>query len=249
MLSQHILEVGCLVENRILKIENLSCNYNQIIALEDISLEIFQGEIVSLIGANGAGKTTLLRTISALNKPRNGSIILNGQDITSIDSDKRVSLGIAQVPEGRGLFTILSVEQNLKLGAYSRNDAKVIEDLEYVYDKFPILREKKDEYAGTLSGGQQQMVAVGRALMSKPKLLLLDEPSMGLAPIVVEEIFEVIKTLRDMGTTIFIVEQNAFLALSVSDRAYVLENGKVAISGKSKDMLNDSRVKEAYLGA
>jgi len=249
MLSQHILEVGCLVENRILKIENLSCNYNQIIALEDISLEIFQGEIVSLIGANGAGKTTLLRTISALNKPRNGSIILNGQDITSIDSDKRVSLGIAQVPEGRGLFTILSVEQNLKLGAYSRNDAKVTEDLEYVYDKFPILREKKDEYAGTLSGGQQQMVAVGRALMSKPKLLLLDEPSMGLAPIVVEEIFEVIKTLRDMGTTIFIVEQNAFLALSVSDRAYVLENGKVAISGKSKDMLNDSRVKEAYLGA
>ena len=237
------------MENRILTIENLSCNYNQIIALEDINLEIFQGEIVSLIGANGAGKTTLLRTISALNKPKNGSITFNEQDITSIDSDKRVSLGIAQVPEGRGLFTILSVEQNLKLGAYSRNDAKAVEDLEYVYDKFPILREKKDEYAGTLSGGQQQMVAVGRALMSQPKLLLLDEPSMGLAPIVVEEIFEVIKTLRDMGTTIFIVEQNAFLALSVSDRAYVLENGKVAISGKSKDMLNDSRVKEAYLGA
>ena len=249
MLSQHILEVGHLVENRILKIENLSCNYNQIIALEDISLEIFQGEIVSLIGANGAGKTTLLRTISALNKPKSGSIILNGQDITSIDSHKRVTLGIAQVPEGRGLFTILSVEQNLKLGAYSRNDTKVAEDLAYVYDKFPILREKKDEYAGTLSGGQQQMVAVGRALMSKPKLLLLDEPSMGLAPIVVEEIFEVIKTLRDMGTTIFIVEQNAFLALSVSDRAYVLENGKVVISGKSEDMLNDNRVKEAYLGA
>jgi len=237
------------VENNILKIENLSCNYSQIIALEDISLEINQGEIVSLIGANGAGKTTLLRTISALNKPKNGNIIFKGQDITKLDSDKRVGLGIAQVPEGRGLFTILSVEQNLKLGAYSRKDNEVDKDLEYVYEKFSILREKKDEYAGTLSGGQQQMVAVGRALMSKPKLLLLDEPSMGLAPIVVEEIFEVIKTLRDTGTTIFVVEQNAFLALSISDRAYVLENGRVAISGKSEDMLNDSRVKEAYLGA
>jgi len=237
------------MENNILKINNLSCNYSQIIALEDISLEINRGEIVSLIGANGAGKTTLLRTISALNRPKSGSIFFENQDITKLGSDKRVSLGIAQVPEGRGLFTILSVEQNLKLGAYSRHDDKIIEDLEEVYDKFPILREKKDDYAGTLSGGQQQMVAVGRALMSKPKLLLLDEPSMGLAPIIVEEIFHVITTLRDMGTTIFVVEQNAFLALSISDRAYVLENGRVAISGKSKDMLNDSRVKEAYLGA
>lgn len=235
--------------NNILKIDNLSCNYSQIIALEDISLEINKGEIVSLIGANGAGKTTLLRTISALNKPKSGTIKFEGKDITKLDSDKRVGLGIAQVPEGRGLFTILSVEQNLKLGAYSRKDKNVIEDLEYVYEKFPILREKKDDYAGTLSGGQQQMVAVGRALMSKPKLLLLDEPSMGLAPIIVEEIFDVITTLRDMGTTIFVVEQNAFLALSISDRAYVLENGHVAISGDSKDMLNDSRVKEAYLGA
>ena len=237
------------MENSILKIKNLSCNYSQIIVLEDISLEINRGEIVSLIGANGAGKTTLLRTISALNKPKNGTVEFQGEDITKLDSDKRVGLGIAQVPEGRGLFTILSVEQNLKLGAYSRKDDEVIKDLEYVYEKFPILKEKKDEYAGTLSGGQQQMVAVGRALMSKPKLLLLDEPSMGLAPIVVEEIFDVIKTLRDMGTTIFVVEQNAFLALSISDRAYVLENGRVAISGDSKDMLNDSRVKEAYLGA
>lgn len=237
------------MENSILKIENLSCNYSQIIALEDISLEINRGEIVSLIGANGAGKTTLLRTISALNNPKSGAIFFDGKDITKLDSDKRVGLGIAQVPEGRGLFTILSVEQNLKLGAYSRKDKNIDADLEYVYNKFPILREKKYDYAGTLSGGQQQMVAVGRALMSKPKLLLLDEPSMGLAPIVVEEIFNVITTLRDMGTTIFVVEQNAFLALSISDRAYVLENGRIAINGKSKDMLNDSRVKEAYLGA
>ncbi len=236
------------MENNILKISNLSCNYGQIIALEDISLEINRGEIVSLIGANGVGKTTLLRTISALSKEKSGKILFCGVDITKYDSDKRVRMGIAQVPEGRGLFTILSVEENLKLGAYCRKDDKIIEDLDYVYEKFPILREKKDDYAGTLSGGQQQMIAVGRALMSKPKLLLLDELSMGLAPIVVEEIFNVITTLRDMGTTIFLVEQNAFLALSISDRAYVLENGRVAISGKSEDMLSDTRVKEAYLG-
>ena len=235
--------------SNLLKIENLSCNYNQIIALEDVSLEINRGEIVSLIGANGAGKTTLLRTISALEDPKNGNIFFEGLDITKSASDKRVNLGIAQVPEGRGLFTILSVEQNLLLGAYTRKDDKIQKDLEYIYKKFPILEEKKDEYAGTLSGGQQQMVAVGRALMSKPKLLLLDEPSMGLAPIIVEEIFNVVKELRDMGTTIFVVEQNAFLALSISDRAYVLENGHIALSGKSCDMLNDDRVKEAYLGA
>ncbi len=235
--------------NELLKITNLSCNYKQIIALENVSLEINKGEIVSLIGANGAGKTTLLRTISALVNPKDGNIIFNGVDITRTSSDKRVSIGIAQVPEGRGLFSILSVEENLLLGAYVRDDDKIQEDLAYIYKKFPILKEKKDEYAGTLSGGQQQMVAVGRALMSKPTLLLLDEPSMGLAPIIVEEIFNVIKELRDMGTTIFLVEQNAFLALKTSDRAYVLENGEIAISGKSSDMLNDDKVKAAYLGA
>ena len=233
----------------LLKIENLSCSYNQIIALEDVSLKIDQGEIVSLIGANGAGKTTLLRTISALENPKNGTLFFEGDDITKTSSHKRVNLGIAQVPEGRGLFTILSVEQNLLLGAYTRKDDKIKEDLEYIYKKFPILKEKKDEYAGTLSGGQQQMVAVGRALMSKPKLLLLDEPSMGLAPIIVEEIFNVIKELRDAGTTIFVVEQNAFLALNISDRTYVLENGHIDFGGKSSDMLNDDRVKQAYLGA
>ena len=235
--------------HNILEIKNLNCNYNQIIALENISLEIKQGEIVSLIGANGAGKTTLLKTISAIVSPKNGNILFNNTDITKTPSDKRVALGIAQVPEGRGLFSILSVEENLLLGAYIRNDNKIQEDLEYIYKKFPILKEKKDNYAGTLSGGQQQMVAVGRALMSKPKLLLLDEPSMGLAPIIVEEIFNVIKELRDMGTTIFLVEQNASLALKISNRAYVLENSHIVLSGNSSDLLNDDKVKKAYLGA
>lgn len=233
----------------LLKIENLCCNYNQIIALEDVSLDIKKGEIVSLIGANGAGKTTLLRTISGLNRPKSGTISFNGLDITKSESEVRVKNGIAQVPEGRGLFSILSVEQNLKLGAYTRGDDEIEKDLKKVYERFPILEEKKDEYAGTLSGGQQQMVAVGRALMSRPTLLLLDEPSMGLAPIIVEDIFAVIKELRDAGTTIFVVEQNAFLALKTSDRAYVLENGRVVISGNSSDLLTDERVKEAYLGA
>lgn len=236
------------MSTNILKIENLCCNYNQIIALEDVSLDINKGEIVALIGANGAGKTTLLRTISGINKPKSGSITFNGEDITKHESEKRVKEGIAQVPEGRGLFSILSVEQNLKLGAYTRSDDEIEEDLEKVYKRFPILKEKKDDYAGTLSGGQQQMVAVGRALMSRPTLLLLDEPSMGLAPIIVEEIFAVIKELRDAGTTVFVVEQNAFLALKSSDRAYVLENGHIALSGNSSDLLDDNRVKEAYLG-
>ncbi len=232
-----------------LKIDNLSCNYKQIIALSDVSLHINRGEIVSLIGANGAGKTTLLRAVSGLQKIRDGKIYFDESDITKLESHDVAKLGIAQIPEGRGLFPILSVEENLRLGAYVRDDDKVQSDLKKIYAQFPTLRQKSQEYAGTLSGGQQQMVAVGRALMSRPKLLLLDEPSMGLAPIVVEEIFEVIKTLRDSGTTIFIVEQNAFLALSVTDRAYVLENGKIVMSGDSLELLKDERVKEAYLGA
>ena len=232
-----------------LKIDNLSCNYKQIIALSDVSLHINRGEIVSLIGANGAGKTTLLRAISGLQKIKNGKIYFAGNDITKLESHDVAKLGIAQIPEGRGLFPILSVEENLRLGAYVRDDDEVLSDIEKIYAQFPTLREKSQEYAGTLSGGQQQMVAVGRALMSRPKLLLLDEPSMGLAPIIVEEIFEVIKSLRDSGTTIFIVEQNAFLALSATDRAYVLENGKIVMSGDSLELLKDERVKEAYLGA
>ena len=234
--------------SRIIDIKNLSCSYGKISALEGVSLHIDKAEIVSLIGANGAGKTTLLRTISGLNRSSDGSIIFEGKDITTLASDKRVKAGIAQVPEGRGLFSVLSVEDNLLLGAYTHRGAQIGIDLEAVYDRFPILKEKRLEYAGTLSGGQQQMVAVGRALMSRPKLLLLDEPSMGLAPIIVEDIFSVIKELRDIGTTVFLVEQNAFLALENSDRGYVLENGRLVSSGKSSELLHDNSIKEAYLG-
>ncbi len=232
----------------ILKIEKLSYHYGQIIALENISLHINPGEIVSLVGANGAGKTTLLRAISGLGKPKSGKIVYDKKDITNYSAQKKVLSGIAQVPEGRGLFTVLNVEDNLLLGAYSRKDKQIRSDLEDIYRRFPILEEKKEQYAGTLSGGQQQMVAVGRALMSRPKLLLLDEPSMGLAPIIVEEIFDIITNLREQGVTIFIVEQNAYLALKHSDRTYVLENGKIVQEGKSTQMLNDKGIIEAYLG-
>lgn len=235
-------------KNPILDIQNLSCQYDKIIALSDVSLSIYPGEIVSLIGANGAGKTTLLRTISGLNRASEGNITFEGKEITSQSPDRRVREGIAQVPEGRGLFSVLSVEDNLLLGAYTRKDSNIHSDLQGIYQKFPILQEKRDEYAGTLSGGQQQMVAVGRALMSLPKLLLLDEPSMGLAPIIVEDIFSAIMELRDQGVTVFIVEQNAFLALEHSDRTYVLENGSMVSEGTSKEMLHDKSIIEAYLG-
>lgn len=233
----------------ILIVENLSVNYGKIEALRDLSLHIGEGEIVALIGANGAGKTTLLRTLSGLVTPRSGRIEYLGKEITRLPSDRRVEAGIAQVPEGRGLFATLTVEDNLLLGAYTRKDQKVIvRDLEEVYRRFPILKEKRKAYAGTLSGGQQQMVAVGRALMSRPKLLLLDEPSMGLAPVIVEEIFETLMQLREQGTTIFLVEQNAHLALDHSDRAYVLENGRIVQEGGSDALRKDESVQAAYLG-
>ncbi len=232
----------------ILSLEKLNFGYGQIKALKDIDLEVKKGEIVALIGANGAGKTTLLRVLSSLEKMQDGKIYFKGEDISRFDSTKKVRLGIAQVPEGRGLFNILSVEDNLLMGAYLRSDDEIREDIEYIYNLFPVLKEKKDHYAGTLSGGQQQMLSVGRALMSRPDLLLLDEPSMGLAPIIVEDIFEVLESLRKKGVTIFLVEQNAFLALEISDRAYVLENGEIVMSGDSKELINDDRVKEAYLG-
>ncbi len=232
-----------------LLVEKLSVNYGKIEALREVSLQIEEGEIVALIGANGAGKTTLLRTLSGLVAPRSGRIDYLGREITRLASDRRVREGIAQVPEGRGLFSVLSVEDNLLLGAYTRKDRDAIaRDLREVYRRFPILEEKRRQYAGTLSGGQQQMVAVGRALMSRPKLLLLDEPGMGLAPVIVDEIFSTLSRLRDEGTTIFLVEQNAHLALGFADRAYVLENGRIVREGPSRELLDDESVKEAYLG-
>ncbi len=236
------------MSTKILSIEHLDFSYNQIKALNDINIEVNRGEIVALIGANGAGKTTLLKVISAIETANRGKISYKNEDITFKDSVFRVKNGIAQVPEGRGLFTVLSIEDNLLMGAYTREDDEIEDDLEYIYTLFPVLKEKRDHYAGTLSGGQQQMLAVGRALMSRPELLLLDEPSMGLAPIIVEDIFEVLENLKSKGTTIFLVEQNAYLALSISDRAYVLENGSIVMSGKSKDLIGDDKIKEAYLG-
>jgi len=231
-----------------LTIKDLDFAYGEITALKSINLEIKKGEIVALVGANGAGKTTLLRVLSALENHQKGKIIFKGKDISKSNSSKRVKMGIAQVPEGRGLFNILSIEDNLLMGAYLRDDDEIQTDLEYIYDLFPVLKEKKEHYAGTLSGGQQQMLALGRALMSKPELLLLDEPSMGLAPIIVDDIFEVIESLKNKGTTIFLVEQNAYLALEISNRAYVLENGEIVMSGNSNELIDDKKVKEAYLG-
>ena len=232
----------------LLTTQNLSVMYGKIRALEGIDLIVEPGQIVALVGANGAGKTTLLKTLSGLLTPVSGTVHFEGKEITTTSADTRVRSGIAQVPEGRGLFGILSVEDNLLLGAYTRNDHEIHNDLESVYTRFPILRDKRHDYAGTLSGGQQQMVAVGRALMSRPRLLLLDEPSMGLAPIIVEEIFATIRELNKAGTTIFLVEQNARLALKNSHYTYVLENGTIVKEGKSKDLLNDPAIIEAYLG-
>ncbi len=234
----------------VLNIEKLDCHYGHIHVLQDINLEVHKNEIIALIGANGAGKTTLMRTISGLKEQNKGKITYKDNiDITNVSAEKRVKLGIAQVPEGRELFKSLSVEDNLMLGAYTRNDKKaILEDMEFIYEKFPILKEKKDLLAGTLSGGQQQMLAIGRALMSKPDLLLMDEPSMGLAPVIVEEIFAFIEELKKLHMTVFLVEQNSYFALNISNRAYVLENGQIVLSGNSQDLLKDPRVKEAYLG-
>ena len=231
-----------------LKIKNLDFSYGQITALRDINIEVKKGEIVALIGANGAGKTTLLKVLSAIEMHKKGSIIFKNEDISKTNSVIRVKKGIAQVPEGRGLFNILSIKDNLLMGAYLRDDNDIENDIEFIYELFPVLKEKKEHYAGTLSGGQQQMLALGRALMSKPELLLLDEPSMGLAPIIVDDIFEVIQNLRKKGTTVFLVEQNAYLALEISDRAYVLENGEIVMSGNSNELIDNKKVKEAYLG-
>ncbi len=232
-----------------LEVKNLCVSYGAIKALHGISFEVNQGEIITLIGSNGAGKTTTLHSISNIIKKQSGTILFDGEDITNLAADKIVAKNLIQVPEGRRVFANLSVLENLQLGAYLRKDKTGInKDIEHVFSLFPRLKERIKQAAGTLSGGEQQMLAMGRALMSRPKLLLLDEPSMGLAPILVDEIFEIIKRINADGTTILLVEQNAFKALSIADRAYVLETGEIKKSGNAADLLNDDSVKNAYLG-
>ncbi|OJX74369.1 ABC transporter ATP-binding protein [Magnetospirillum sp. 64-120] len=232
----------------LLEIDGLASHYGRIQALDGISLTVQEGEMVALVGANGAGKTTLLRCLSGVQPVSGGRIRFDGTDITRAAPERRVSLGIAQVPEGRQVFGPMSVEDNLRLGAYRRQGGAVAADMARMYDLFPVLFKKRELPAGTLSGGQQQMLAIARALMSAPRLLLLDEPSMGLAPLLVEEIFQVVRSLRDQGVTIFLVEQNAHAALALADRAYVLETGSVVIQGAGQALLADERVKAAYLG-
>ncbi|MCX7150589.1 MAG: ABC transporter ATP-binding protein [Rhodocyclales bacterium] len=232
-----------------LSIHDLSSHYGRIQALRGVTIEVRQGELVALVGANGAGKTTLLRAISGVQKVSGGAISFAGEDITHARPDQRVRLGICQVPEGRQVFGPLSVEDNLRLGAYTRSDKESIaEDMEHMYAMFPILKQKFRQAAGTLSGGQQQMLAMARALMGRPKLLLLDEPSMGLAPLLIQEIFNAIISLREHGKTVFLVEQNAQAALSIADHAYVIETGETVLSGTGSELLSNERVKSAYLG-
>ncbi len=232
-----------------LEVKDLEVNYGVIKAIKGVSFEVNEGEVIALIGANGAGKTTILHTVSGLLNKTAGSVIFEGNDITKMPAHKIVSLGMAHVPEGRRVFAQLSVYENLKMGAYTRKDKKEIEDtLQMVYERFPRLKERRNQIAGTLSGGEQQMLAMGRALMSHPKLVLMDEPSMGLSPIFVEEIFKIIRDISAGGTTVLLVEQNAKKALSIADRAYVLETGNITLTGDAKELMNDESVKKAYLG-
>jgi len=232
-----------------LTIENISVNYGAIEALRGVSIHVEKGEVVTLIGANGAGKTTTLRTITGLLEPRSGRIIFEGEDISGKPTHKLVARGISMSPEGRGVFANLSVRENLQMGAYlQKNRAEIAAGMKRVYEMFPRLKEREVQKAGTLSGGEQQMLAMGRALMSRPRLLLLDEPSLGLAPLVVHTIFMAIEEIKSTGTTILLVEQNAKAALGHSDRAYVLETGAIVMEGPSKDLADDPRIKEAYLG-
>lgn len=232
-----------------LKIENVNVYYDAIHALKDVSLEVKEGEIVTLIGANGAGKSTLLKTLSGLIRPKNGTIEYEGKSIVKRKVQAIVKAGISHVPEGRRVFPTMSVTENLELGAFLRRDKKAIQkDIEHVFELFPRLYERRKQSAGTLSGGEQQMLAIGRGLMAKPKLLLLDEPSMGLAPLLVKQIFNIIEMINKEGTTILLVEQNANMALSIAHRAYVIETGSVVLSGNAKELQTSALVKEAYLG-
>ena len=233
----------------LLTIENLEVFYGVINAIKGISFEVNEGEIIALIGANGAGKTTILNTITGLVPAKSGSIKFEDKDLLKTPAHKIVSMGIAHVPEGRRIFQQLTVFENLKLGAYTRKDKKEIDDtLEMVYERFPRLKERRTQIAGTLSGGEQQMLAMGRALMSHPKIILMDEPSMGLSPLYVTEIFDIIRSVNESGTTVLLVEQNAKKALSIANRAYVLETGKIVLSGDAHELMNNDSVKKAYLG-
>ena len=232
-----------------LEIKDLNVYYGVIQALKGISFEVNEGEVIALIGANGAGKTTTLHTLTGLISAKSGSIVLDGKDITKTPAHKIVKMGIAHVPEGRRIFQNLTVLDNIRLGAFTRKDKDgIAADVEKVYKLFPRLEERKTQIAGTLSGGEQQMLAMGRALMSKPRIVVMDEPSMGLSPILVSEIFDIIENIREQGTTVLLVEQNAKKALSIADRAYVLETGRIVLSGKASDLINDESVKKAYLG-
>lgn len=233
----------------LLEIKDLEVNYGVIKAIKGVSFDVNEGEIIALIGANGAGKTTILHTITGLIQAKKGSIVFDGKELTKTPPHKIVSMGMAHVPEGRRIFQQLSVLENLKLGAYTRKDkSEIASTLKMVYERFPRLEERKNQVAGTLSGGEQQMLAMGRALMSKPRIILMDEPSMGLSPLLVSEIFDIIKVINESGTTVLLVEQNAKKALSIADRAYVLETGKITLSGDAKELINDESVKKAYLG-
>ena len=232
-----------------LEIKDLEVCYGVIRAIKGISFEVNQGEVIALIGANGAGKTTILHTITGLVPAKSGSILFEGKELTKMPTHKIVSMGMAHVPEGRRIFQQLSVLENLKLGAYTRKDKnEIAQSLKMVYERFPRLEERKNQVAGTLSGGEQQMLAMGRALMSKPRIILMDEPSMGLSPLLVTEIFDIIKVISESGTTVLLVEQNAKKALSIADRAYVLETGNITLSGKASDLMNNESVQKAYLG-
>lgn len=237
------------MSERLLEVKDLEVYYGVINALKGISFHVDRGEIVSLIGANGAGKTTTLHTITGLIRPRGGSVIYKGTDLTRVPAHKIVSMGMVHVPEGRRIFQGLTVQENLMMGAYSQKDkAKIAKNMELVFEQFPRLKERSRQLAGTLSGGEQQMLAMGRALLADPELIVLDEPSMGLSPLLVSEVFEIVKSFREAGKTVLLVEQNAKKAMSISDRVYVLETGAITTSGAASELINDESIKKAYLG-